>query len=306
MALRTITLRGFKSIASLENFEMRNINLLIGANGSGKSNFLSAFKFLAKIAQGNLQSYVLKEGGADVFLYGSRKRTSRLEFEVVFKGKDDDLIMDNEYDAGYRFSLDVSSRDRLFFFNEEIYPVNGLFGRWHPLGQAHEEARLLKARSVEVENVVRSLSSFRQYHFHDTGSDARVKQKHRIIDNIRLKETADNLASYLNFIRINYNNTYKKISETIRMMVPFFGDFIRDLWDAQFHRSGAGPEIPHLHNLPQPPACCCFTASHSHVLNRSGTAVSFTINTVHSLSAAENRRLWHIHQCTNIICDYAR
>ena len=40
MKLKTVTLRGYKSIANLEAFELRNLNVLIGANGAGKSTFL--------------------------------------------------------------------------------------------------------------------------------------------------------------------------------------------------------------------------------------------------------------------------
>ena len=41
-----ITVRGFKSIASLEKLPLKPINILIGANGSGKSNFIGVFAFL--------------------------------------------------------------------------------------------------------------------------------------------------------------------------------------------------------------------------------------------------------------------
>jgi predicted ATPase len=46
MKLKTVTLRGYKSISVLEDFELRNLNVLIGANGAGKSNFIGIFKLL--------------------------------------------------------------------------------------------------------------------------------------------------------------------------------------------------------------------------------------------------------------------
>jgi len=54
MKLKTVTLRGYKSIAKLEAFELRNLNVLIGANGAGKSNFIGIFKLLAALATGCL------------------------------------------------------------------------------------------------------------------------------------------------------------------------------------------------------------------------------------------------------------
>lgn len=51
-----ITIRGFKSIASIEKLELRPVNVLIGPNGSGKSNFLEAFALLHAIREGRLRN----------------------------------------------------------------------------------------------------------------------------------------------------------------------------------------------------------------------------------------------------------
>ncbi len=45
-SLNKLTIKGFKSIQSLENFELRNLNVLIGGNGAGKSNFIDFFRLL--------------------------------------------------------------------------------------------------------------------------------------------------------------------------------------------------------------------------------------------------------------------
>ena len=68
----SITIEGFKSIKSIQ-ISLRPINLLIGANGSGKSNFLDAFVFLGEDQAGHMDSYVERNGGAERLLhYGSR------------------------------------------------------------------------------------------------------------------------------------------------------------------------------------------------------------------------------------------
>lgn len=41
-----ISIQNYKSIKTLENFELKPVNILIGANNSGKSNFLDVFAFL--------------------------------------------------------------------------------------------------------------------------------------------------------------------------------------------------------------------------------------------------------------------
>ena len=53
--------------------------LVTGANGAGKSNFIGIFKLLAALADGNLQTFVQKQGGPDALLHGSRKRTQQID-----------------------------------------------------------------------------------------------------------------------------------------------------------------------------------------------------------------------------------
>ena len=73
--LETITVKGFKSIASIEKLKLGAINVLIGPNGSGKSNFIGVFSFLHAIREGQLQDYVARAGGADKVLHFGSKVT---------------------------------------------------------------------------------------------------------------------------------------------------------------------------------------------------------------------------------------
>jgi hypothetical protein len=60
--LEKIRIKGFKSIKDL-TVEIRSINVLIGDNGSGKSNFIGAFTLLQQITEGRLSAYVKTNGG---------------------------------------------------------------------------------------------------------------------------------------------------------------------------------------------------------------------------------------------------
>src|SRR6266576_3905576 len=80
-----ITIRGFKSIASVEKLELRPINVVIGPNGSGKSNFIGVFAFLHAIREGRLQDYVTKAGGADKVLHFGAKATPKLLIAISFQ-----------------------------------------------------------------------------------------------------------------------------------------------------------------------------------------------------------------------------
>ena len=220
MKLKTITLRGYKSIAQLEAFELRNLNVLIGANGAGKSNFISIFKLLAALAHGNLQTFVQKQGGPDALLHGSRKRTQQIDAEIYFEK--------NRYGIanGYRISLTPTADNRLIFSREETWIDGHVTTKAIPLGTAHDEAKLRDDRQPVSAYVRPAMQSWRQYHFHDTGDSAAVKRPHGSNDNLRLKSSADNLAAYLARLKKEFPDAYQRIVDTIKLAAPFFGGFV--------------------------------------------------------------------------------
>ena len=75
--LDSLSVRGFKSIREMDSLPLTKLNLLIGANGSGKSNFLELFKLLRAsmrlplpgFKETDLKKYVLDSGVAADFLY---------------------------------------------------------------------------------------------------------------------------------------------------------------------------------------------------------------------------------------------
>jgi predicted ATPase len=77
--LQTLTVTGYKSIRQIENLELRDLNIVIGQNGAGKSNFISLFRFLARLAREELQVYVTKQGGLNKVLYFGPQITNKLE-----------------------------------------------------------------------------------------------------------------------------------------------------------------------------------------------------------------------------------
>src|SRR5687767_10319368 len=80
--LERLKLSGWKSIQEAE-VTFGRLNVLVGANGAGKSNLVSFFRFIRELALGHLQSYVIDAGGSDVLLYCGVKHTQRLMFELA-------------------------------------------------------------------------------------------------------------------------------------------------------------------------------------------------------------------------------
>ncbi len=82
--LEKIQLKGFKSIRNMD-LELRRLNVLIGANGAGKSNFINLFRLMNKLVQKNLQFFLNQQGGVDRFLHFGRKVTDAIEIRFLFQ-----------------------------------------------------------------------------------------------------------------------------------------------------------------------------------------------------------------------------
>ena len=83
--LSKIKISGYKSIKECD-LKLNNINVLIGNNGAGKSNFISAFNLLQSVLKKNLQLYTQQTGVNSIF-YNGRKITDQIYFEVFFEEK---------------------------------------------------------------------------------------------------------------------------------------------------------------------------------------------------------------------------
>jgi predicted ATPase len=212
--LKRLTVRGYKSIRALEDFELRSLNVLIGANGAGKSNLISLFRMLAEVSQQRLRLFVAIEDGSDALLHGSRRHTGQIDVDLDFGL------------SGYRISLKPGG-ERMFFAQEEVWSRDDLGDTAHSLGTGHEESRLHDAQDGSVAPYVRrTLAGWRVYHFHDTSTSAPVRQAQATRDNLRLKPDAGNLAPFLRRLRETETAHYERIVDTIRLAAPFFGDFV--------------------------------------------------------------------------------
>jgi predicted ATPase len=128
--IKKLTIEGFKSIRKLVDFELRSLNVLIGANGSGKSNFVSFFRLLRELIEQRLQLAVATtEGGADACLYMGPKVTGRFAAKLRFGVN------------GYEFAL-VPTVDNRFVFAEETALWFGRGRDKTSLGSGHLEAKL--------------------------------------------------------------------------------------------------------------------------------------------------------------------
>ena len=245
----SVRIRGFRSLADIELSGLPRAAVLIGANGSGKSNFIRFFEMLSwMIRSRRLGEFVSKHGGADDQLFGGNRVTPRMEAEVALRtdrGRND-----------YRFALSHAHPDR-FFFSEEGFRFNsGDFSAeapWQFLESGRQEAMIVEMaqsgrldvesphRDMSVENVqsdalphinpttarviVNLLRSCSVYQFHDTSDRSSFKMKWDAEDNNSLRTHGGNLAAVLRRLEQEDIRRYEMICRHIGRILPGFDRF---------------------------------------------------------------------------------
>lgn len=234
-AINKLTIEGYKSIRALRDLELRNLNVLIGANGAGKSNFIGFFRMLAEMFGERLQMHVQLRGGPDALLHYGRKTTDRIAAEFEFD-QSEALPGETAVHADrYRFELEPTADHRLVFADEIVWDSRWQHSRPMMFGASHAESQLARHRDAGTANpatarflqeIVHPLNRLRIYHFHDTSDSAKVKQIHAVNDTLRLKEDGANLAAWLRMLREKHLASYRAIVAAIRLVAPFFDDFV--------------------------------------------------------------------------------
>ena len=221
--LRKVEIKGFRSIRNA-TIELGSLNVLIGANGAGKSNFVAFFKMLNEMMAGHLQEYVGRMGQSQSVLHFGPKVTPQLEGFLGFQVGDGI--------ASYRFRLFHAANDSLIFADEtlggEAERGQGVGRPAISLGAGHSESRIsdLAAGRDELALAFQHiLNKCRVYHFHDTSPTSSIRQAHYIDDNRSLLADGGNLAAMLYAFRLKTPVVYKRIISTIRKVMPDFDDF---------------------------------------------------------------------------------
>lgn len=219
--LTSIEIEGFRSIRS-QRVELRDLNVLIGANGAGKSNLLAVLRVLSFIGREGLSAFIGRSGGANELLHMGARRTPVLRLCAEFRA-------DSGHDA-WRASLAHAAGDTLIFTDEEVgHRSEGADGYgWVSLGSGHKESKLRLASldgDLTARRVRQSVQGVGWYHFHDTSAEARVRGLGRTNDDRYLRSDAGNLAAWLHRLSSSHPKQLARIEGTIRQIAPYFGGF---------------------------------------------------------------------------------
>lgn len=209
-----ITIQGYKSIKSLEDFTLTKLNILIGANGVGKSNFISIFRLLNEMYNKRLQLYTQSKS-PDNFLYFGRKQTDKIYFKFQFDSN------------SYKVTISPTQENKLLIESEYV----GFLKHEYLIGNNLEESHISEAGSYARSKAVGRYSAYyiskwKIYHFHDTSDTSKMKGKSASIDNLIFKQDAENLAPYLKMLKDKFTQHYEQIIATTQMVAPFLGGFV--------------------------------------------------------------------------------
>lgn len=222
--IKNLSISGFKSIQAIEGLELGSLNILIGSNGAGKSNFVDFFRMLRAMADQSLGAFVQKQGGADGFFFLGPKNTPQITAHLRL-GK-------NEYE----FSLEPTATSDLLIARERMRYVNEeKQGSWREVGRGTRESGLKRIKD-ELSGlypgapgvghyVYDAVSSWMVYHFHDTSSLSPMRREQSVRDFDYLRPDASNLAAYLLNLQLSNQDAYLLIRDTVRLVAPFFDDF---------------------------------------------------------------------------------
>lgn len=226
MPLKTVTIRGFKSIEVLEDFKPQKLNVLIGANGAGKSNFVDFFRMLRALADGAFQKFVNNQGGGDGLFFLGPQSTQMISAHLEF-GQN-----------VYEFDLTPASGGDIQIDEERVQYTGGRgIGSLRPISSGSSESNLKDLRDEPARSpwgtgrgvpghVYDAVSNWTIYHFHDTSRLAAMRREQSVRDYERLRHDASNIAAYLYYLQENRRNTYDLIRDTVRLIAPFFDDFL--------------------------------------------------------------------------------
>lgn len=225
--LDKLTIKGFKSIRALENIELNNLNVIVGANGAGKSNFISFFRLLKAFIDGDLKRFVMNQGGISDLLFNGLKATDKMFFETqsgclthrfcIVPTPNNSYIIENQ-----SISLDKCRQESSFINLSENHrpPFVGNSNNY-----TYNEY-LDALRFLTDDESFDYLKSIKSYHFHDTSSTSKMRGYEIIQDYKYLRNDAANIAPFLRHLKLNHLKHYQQIVNTIRLVAPFIDDFI--------------------------------------------------------------------------------
>ena len=204
--LRKIIIFGYKSIAKC-NLSLSPINIVLGGNGAGKTNFLSAF--------GLVKSVLNRDD-----CFPSPCFNSKFIFSNVCNHQNPEIKAELIFDSfwyGFRLVPDKSDENRIVV--KEEYIIHS--GKKYNVSDAPPEVYECLIPVIKRQNWI-------IYHFNETSNNSEIRKEHDISDDRILLHNGANLAPFLLRLKTQYKRYYNDIVSTVRLIFPSFDNFVFD------------------------------------------------------------------------------
>lgn len=219
--IEQITIKNYKSIRKIEKLPLRRINLLIGENGAGKSNFISFFEMLNAIYERRFGQYVLQRGGIGRFFNFNAQADESIFCLVDF----DNVSAVSLNIIPSQTGKGIISNFSHFFNGHGDKEKN--YSKWHDitLDSDVEESDIQSNNSKRMGYVKKQLASFKIYHFHDTSLKSPMRGPSAMGDYEMLRSDASNLAAWLYRLKQTDKSSFQLIEGTVKSVAPYFRKF---------------------------------------------------------------------------------
>lgn len=224
--LTKLQVRGFRSLRDI-TLEPTPVTVLIGPNGSGKTNVLWALEMVRMLAFEALQLFVGERGGATYLLHYGPKETPAIELALEFSGPHGH----NAYEA----RLGYASNESLIFYSERAgyrKSADHLW-KWIDLGAGHRESLLRTAaeKDVTAKTVRWHLRQVNFYHFHDTSRRSALRTRAYADEaGDYLRSDGSNLPAFLLGLKESTDPSamaaWRRISGLLHLIAPFIEELL--------------------------------------------------------------------------------
>ena len=217
--IRQIIIENYKSIHKA-TIDLAPINVLIGANGAGKSNLISFFELLSALYNQRLQRYILERGGIGRLLHNGLKGSDKIRGVFNFSNRNALGFVLLPTDTG---GAVIATQD---CFNSGGSPDMD-YEAWHRAtwDNGVSESQIRDNKTWRAGYLQEFLESFTVYHFHDTSRTSAMRQACDVGDNRYLRHDASNLPAFLYRVQQTEPRVFALIEQTIRSIAPYFKRF---------------------------------------------------------------------------------
>lgn len=222
--IRSVSIEGFRSLKNIQNLELPQLTVLIGANGAGKSTLIRFFEMLSWMLKSQkLQEFVLRHGGGDDQFFMGSRATSVIRAEV--KADVADWCLAYGFELGHLSAGDAVLIQREYFEEaHSSFPVS--YRRSQLGGGVSREALLPELEDQRAKAVCHLLRECTVYQFHDTSDQASLRKRWDATDTVRLRSDGGNLAAVLLALRESHFKRYQLVVKHIQRVLPTFKDFV--------------------------------------------------------------------------------